>query len=321
MTESTAAKAYTAPDSTAETTKNAHPLEGQIWPEMTEEEIQRAKEAIMEEKGFPEEAAETMARERAMLIRQMRETLKWEALASTDALTGLNNRRHFDEQILKELERAERYGHDLSLVLIDIDHFKKVNDSLGHLIGDETLQILAGIIGQEIRKPDFAARYGGEEFMVILPHTGENEANQFAERLKKMIKTQLKQTLISRHPEKEADIEEVVSGTVSIGIGAYYGSEKKTAPKASELIDQADKAMYYSKQSGRNRVTAYSDELANVVPYTRAEKEAAAGLDAGKALARLNASLEQEFPGDTEAQIAALDALKRQKEAGLSRRA
>jgi diguanylate cyclase (GGDEF)-like protein/PAS domain S-box-containing protein len=157
-------------------------------------------------------------------------------LASLDALTQLRNRRGFEERLDDEVRRARRHGLALSLVLLDIDHFKSFNDTFGHPRGDEVLRGVGRILRRSLRATDFAARYGGEEFAVILPNTDRNGAVVVAE--------QLRQTI-------EYATWDDRPITASIGVATYTPEVNN----ADALIDQADRALYRSKQTGRNRVT------------------------------------------------------------------
>lgn len=170
-------------------------------------------------------------------------------LAYRDELTGLDNRRTFDERLTQEILRSRRYAYTCSLLVIDVDHFKRVNDSYGHQAGDIALRRLAGLIESQIRASDRAARYGGEEFAVILPQTDSRAARPIADRIRELIE--------STPVESGAD---VLSITVSIGIAAYPGSGKT----AAELFASADRALYRAKQSGRNQV--HSEREADDTP-------------------------------------------------------
>lgn len=163
---------------------------------------------------------------------------KLEQMAITDALTGLYNRHRFHESLTKELERARRYSTPFSLVMFDIDHFKKVNDNYGHLAGDMVLKEIAGILMQSMREVDTAARYGGEEFVAILPNTEKNDAILLAERMRKTIK---------QHRFNEID----VPVTVSIGIS---GMPDDSVDNEDKLIRCADFALYEAKKNGRDRI-------------------------------------------------------------------
>ncbi len=170
---------------------------------------------------------------------------KLQKLAITDGLTKLHNSRSFYSQLEVEVDRFNRYKRSLALLLMDIDHFKKYNDSYGHLEGDKALVKIAQIIKSCLRKLDSAYRYGGEEFTVILPETSCEEAQTVAQRIKSALKAE---KFIPKQ-EKEAKI------TISIGVTEYYPGEQ-----LSEFIQRADKAMYLSKEKGRNKVTTLIGE-------------------------------------------------------------
>ena len=159
-------------------------------------------------------------------------------LAITDGLTGLNNHRHFQEKLMEETEMAKRYSRTLSLLILDIDHFKAFNDSYGHQVGDMALKLIAYIIKQQIRRTDFSARYGGEEFSIIMPETVYSGAKIFAERLRKKI---------AETPFPLPNGEKALI-TVSIG----FASIPENAKDKNELIGMADKALYIAKEHGRN---------------------------------------------------------------------
>jgi diguanylate cyclase (GGDEF)-like protein len=170
---------------------------------------------------------------------QLEELLgKVEYMAITDALTGLYNRRRSHDVLAKEFERSKRYGTPFSLIMFDIDHFKKVNDDYGHQVGDTVLREVSNIIVKSIRDIDTASRFGGEEFMVILPNTGRENAKVGAERMR---------VGIERHifPELDRPI------TVSIGVA---GLPDPAIENEDRLIRCADCALYRAKQNGRNRV-------------------------------------------------------------------
>ncbi|MGD8700916.1 MAG: diguanylate cyclase [Desulfosarcina sp.] len=176
---------------------------------------------------------------------QMLDKLK--KLSITDGLTGLYNSRYFYTQLKNEIERFNRYGHKLSLLLLDIDEFKVYNDSFGHLEGDKILVRLGRIIKSCLRKMDTAYRYGGEEFTIILPGTHGEEARTVAERLRVAVAAE--DFTSGRHPEVEI--------TISIGVTQYRQEEK-----ISNFVQRADQAMYRSKQAGRNKVSCIFDKPA-----------------------------------------------------------
>jgi diguanylate cyclase (GGDEF)-like protein/hemerythrin-like metal-binding protein/PAS domain S-box-containing protein len=167
------------------------------------------------------------------LVAQRTEQL--ERLVNSDSLTGLLNRRAFDERLDLEIHRAQRYNRPLSLLFIDIDHFKLVNDRHGHVIGDEVLRVMATILGNGLRATDAACRYGGEEFVVILVETDKLEALSIAERLR-----------VAAENTKLAQLAE--STTISIGISSLHSEDL-----AVDLIQRADDSMYIAKKNGRNR--------------------------------------------------------------------
>jgi len=163
--------------------------------------------------------------------------------ATTDALTNLLNRRHFFELADKELSRAKRYQLSFSLLLIDIDNFKTVNDKHGHLLGDHILQLVARCIKQNSREVDIQGRYGGDEFVVLLPETDQSYAKSITKRLFQIIPAEL---------EKLEEINFPV--TLSIGIANFSGESDITI---DTLFDRADQALYQAKDSGRNQVIVW----------------------------------------------------------------
>ncbi|NJL60036.1 MAG: GNAT family N-acetyltransferase, partial [Desulfobacteraceae bacterium] len=180
---------------------------------------------------------------RVLKERQMKKELH--RLAITDGLTKLCNSRHFYKQLKIETERSARYGHPLSLLMLDIDYFKNYNDTYGHLEGDKVLSAMGRVIRGCLRTMDSAYRYGGEEFTVILPETDSQEAEVVADRIRKVIEKEIFE------PK-----ENLTAGiTVSIGI-----TEHKAKEELPTLIKRADKAMYESKQKGRNRITVLTAE-------------------------------------------------------------
>ena len=176
-------------------------------------------------------------------LRKERTTMvkKLEDLAVTDELTQLYNSRHFYKQLDAEVYRRKRYKHPLSLLFLDVDHFKKYNDAYGHLQGDKVLVRLGRIIKSCLRTMDSAYRYGGEEFTVILPETKCEEALVVATRIKNLMET-----------EKFIPVSgNIVKVTISIGITEYYPAER-----ISNFVQRADKAMYIAKQKGRNKIAS-----------------------------------------------------------------
>lgn len=158
-----------------------------------------------------------------------------------DAVTGIRNRQYFDDTLEQEWRRAKRQGYDISMLLLDIDHFKKVNDTHGHLAGDECLAAIAKEIDQMFNRPsDIVARYGGEEFVVVLPYVSAENALSLAEQLRKLIQ---KSTYLGDGHE--------LNVTVSIGVATITPTEE-VSPRS--LIGLSDTVLYEAKSSGRNRV-------------------------------------------------------------------
>jgi len=165
-------------------------------------------------------------------------------LSITDHLTGLYNRRHFDELLDYEYFRAYRYKHSLSIAIIDIDYFKRVNDTLGHPSGDLVLQQLGNLLRQETREVDVIARYGGEEFVLLLPETDIEQSAVFAERLRLSVQGQ--SFVTSQHK---------VNMTISVGVASLDEEDVRTK---EILVHRADEALLVAKNEGRNRVCLYS---------------------------------------------------------------
>ncbi len=191
------------------------------------------------------EFRETAARTRLILTREFQRLL--DALCSLtmeDSLTGLFNRRYFDSRLVQEMRRALRDGSPCSLMMVDIDHFKKTNDVHGHQAGDQMLAHVARTMEETLRASDVFARFGGEEFTIILPSTDGTNAEMTGERVRAAVEA-------SPLPLEDGPIQ----ATVSVGISTY-------APPAyitpEQLIRQADAAMYKAKQAGRNRCKLFS---------------------------------------------------------------
>ncbi len=173
-------------------------------------------------------------------IRETNERLR--EVAFKDGLTGLYNHRYFQELMDKEIHRAERYVHPLSLIMLDIDYFKKINDTYGHLQGDVVLRSIGELLQRSIRTSDTSARYGGEEFIVVLPETDIKGTAILAERLRQMVeKLEIR---INSHS---------IRVTVSLGVTTYEST--KVIKSKAEIINTADRALYNSKLTGRNKLS------------------------------------------------------------------
>ena len=183
------------------------------------------------------------ALEKAGLKREMRMAQeKLAEMSVRDELTGMFNRRYFREALEREVSGAQRYGHGLALCMIDLDHFKRVNDTHGHLCGDQVLRKFGKLLNDSIRKYDVGCRYGGEEFAVILPDTSLDEASALCERFRERVK------------EHEFTYEKLTLHiTTSVGVAARPTGGIITG---RQLLDLADKALYQAKSQGRNQVVA-----------------------------------------------------------------
>ena len=166
----------------------------------------------------------------------------------TDSLTGLANRRYFDDALETEFYRLKRSGSNLSLIMLDVDHFKKFNDSYGHLARDDCLRLIGTTLKTIVlRMPDIVARYGGEEFVVILPETDNNGAKVLAERIRKAI-----EALAIPHSTYEL----AKNVTVSLGVVTVYPNRLESP---EQVVALADEALYCAKKGGRNRIEVASD--------------------------------------------------------------
>jgi diguanylate cyclase (GGDEF)-like protein len=207
-----------------------------------EEEVREELESKIQERTF----------ELEVTLRELEETNReLEEKNTQDALTGIRNRRFFDKKYQAEFRRSRRERTELSLVILDIDHFKKVNDSYGHLAGDDVIRHVGRVLGDMLKRPsDDACRYGGEEFALILPNTCAKGAVQLAQVLREKIADEAVTT--------EAGVIKV---TVSCGV---FTAVAELDMDQNCYIEFADQALYQAKQTGRNRVVHYHDLTANV---------------------------------------------------------
>lgn len=195
-------------------------------------------------------------REYSTIIEHQRRLAQYQAVH--DGLTGVYNQKYFKEYLETEMCRSQRYKRPLSLIMCDIDYFKRFNDTYGHLAGDKILKTVASIISENVRSSDIVARYGGEEFAVLLMETSAEDAENIAKRLKELtdqaveIAGRIKDKI--EHTKIAVDHSEV-GVTMSMGVSSYKGDE---GYKASQLINEADSALYESKSSGRNQITIFN---------------------------------------------------------------
>jgi len=197
----------------------------------------------------PFDEGELVARVNTHLkLKQLYETLQeknrqLQELANLDGLTGLYNHRFFQETVSRDFQRAHRYHESLSCIMLDIDHFKKFNDTYGHQTGDMVLKTLGGLLRQLMRDSDLAARYGGEEFALLLYHASSPETLVVGERLRKTIE---------KHQFRQGDL--LLKVTISAGLASFPHPE---IVDAKTLIECADKALYRAKKEGRNRIVVF----------------------------------------------------------------
>mgnify|MGYP000390613228 CR=1 FL=1 len=214
--------------------------------------LQASSRDLTDRKGYQrqlEEARRTLQANQESLIEA---NTRLAALATLDGLTGLKNRRAFEERLADEMARSRRMGGPVSLLLLDIDHFKAFNDTFGHPRGDEVLRSDARLLSRGIRDTDLAARYGGEEFAVVLPATDRDGARLMGERLQSAIAD-------ASWPER----------TITISVGAAVAEGGSGKWTLDQLVDHADRALYRSKEGGRNRVTLSEQGCDAPVPRSR----------------------------------------------------
>lgn len=190
---------------------------------------------------------EAVANQTALALERAKLIAFLENLSITDALTGIANRRHFEWRLSEEVERARRYKYPLSALMLDLDHFKRINDTYGHQIGDIVLQQVAQRLKHSLRRTDFLARYGGEEFVILAPQTPAERALILAERICQVI---------GKSPIPVADNLQIHI-TVSVGVAVFPDH----AQNEIGLVRAADAALYKAKQLGRNRVCLFEPEF------------------------------------------------------------
>jgi len=209
-------------------------IDGPVFWSLVEKSIQFARN-IMSMLAFRVRSGNVTI---ADSIRRQRE---YRQRATVDSLTNLRNRSWFDDALERQLKLAASRHHPMSLIILDIDNFKSVNDTYGHVVGDHVLTAVGSILNSSVRPTDLSARYGGEEFVIILPDTPLSPAIQIAERLR--------QQMESRNIRVE-NCEDTIKVTISLGVAM---SEEGEAPRA--FVDRADQALYHAKDEGKNKVS------------------------------------------------------------------
>ena len=200
--------------------------------------------------GRHEQTHDQLAQLNADLENQVaRRTRKLRELATRDPLTGLYNRRHFDEALSLRFSEARRYGSELSCVMMDVDDFKSINDRLGHCVGDEVLVLLAQTIHQQLRSADVAARYGGDEVVILLPHTDDRQARVLCERISRAFSERC------RKKRPGTDV------TLSVGVSDLRGLDPTAG---AELVESADQALYRAKRAGKRCIVTASAATSDV---------------------------------------------------------
>jgi two-component system cell cycle response regulator len=202
--------------------------------------LKALQDALIEKNRELDRANKELARKREELL----------ALSRTDALTGLSNRRYFEERIQEEFARARRYRAPLSLVMLDIDYFKRVNDTYGHPFGDEVLRAVAQVTRARLREVDMLARYGGEELIALLPETSPADALRACERVREAIEGLQLEYQAPDGTKKE------VRCTASLGLASIPSPSIQTP---DELMRAADECLYAAKGAGRNRVRQHEE--------------------------------------------------------------
>jgi diguanylate cyclase len=204
--------------------------------------VQATKE--MEKNNQALEERLSASKQEITVLQQNLDAVRNESL--TDPLTSLSNRKYFDDTLAKAIVEARARGEALSLMMTDVDHFKKFNDSYGHLTGDQVLRLVAISVKQNVKGQDIAARYGGEEFAVVLPNTVLRSAITVADHIRRAVMT--------KELMKRSTGEHLGRVTISVGVAALQPHDS-----AQSLIERADNCLYAAKRSGRNRVISEAD--------------------------------------------------------------
>lgn len=232
-------------DSAAHYGERMHDFSGQLQHKISQEELEKIVGAVVNETSKMQERNEEIVgdiKESSKEIAELRQNLEnVRREAHTDALTGIANRRSFDKRLNTVLADARANGEPVSLLMIDIDHFKHFNDNFGHQLGDKVLQLVARILKTQVKGRDTVARFGGEEFAVILPTTRLPGAAALAE--------QIREAVATRRIVQKRTGEDFGTITLSIGAACLHSDES-----GQSLIARADESLYLAKKGGRNRV-------------------------------------------------------------------
>jgi len=200
--------------------------------------IKRLQDALAEHNAALVKANQ----EKATLLSELEvKNVQLAEMANTDPLTGVSNRGHIEECLANEVARATRFGTTLSVGMVDIDHFKRVNDSFGHPFGDRVIREVARVLSETVRQVDMVGRYGGEEFLVVMPGTGLEGAGVLAERIRAAV------AALTHEPEGHC-------ATLSVGVAQW----ERDAANWEGLVSRADQALYQAKEEGRNRVCRWT---------------------------------------------------------------
>ncbi|MDH3342730.1 MAG: GGDEF domain-containing protein [Gammaproteobacteria bacterium] len=206
-----------------------------VFSAYTERLLSIIHNMTIELKEYHDRLEKTIAQLKVENIERQRAAEELEELSITDPLTSIYNRRKFNELLTSEVERSKRYKNDLAIIMCDIDHFKKINDTYGHDVGDKALKTFSEMINKNIREVDMFARWGGEEFMILMPNVNTDNAYSVAEKLRKAVAS--------------AKIESAGSITASFGVTDLNPDES-----IDSFIKRVDQAMYRAKDNGRNKV-------------------------------------------------------------------
>ncbi|WP_244574465.1 GGDEF domain-containing protein [Cohaesibacter sp. ES.047] len=220
----------------------------QVIRQIVSELINETKDVEEQNRALSEQLATSQAQ--VVELRETLDTIRYESL--TDDLTTLANRKHFDRSLQQAMEEAEHTGDPLTLLMTDIDHFKKFNDTFGHQTGDQVLRLVAIAVKQNVKGQDIPCRYGGEEFAVILPKTNLRQALAVAENIRKAV--------MAKELIKRSTGENLGRITISIGCSSYAPGDS-----IQEVIERADQCLYAAKRSGRNLVKCETDPDVDVL--------------------------------------------------------